>query len=491
MKEKQQIIKEIKKQLTILNNAVETLLTSAEETNNTEIDITRLEQLAKNSAFRHHFIRSYDPDIILRYCTLLAAAVRLTDNVEKKTRQYYFIARILVGSRAEAALGDVLTSAEMLQFSDLEQLSQDLGADIKMLLLDAFLLMALDGKIEEKQLDYVCEMMAYLNYNKNEIEAIFHVGKCILTGQEKESLLPYREKFPIRQASCYMKTQFKGDIVSSIDSIQASKADVLVVVEMGFENIELELDSWKKREIFFENCSFKKNPWIHAQRTQVHFSGCQFEDPQKPLDVNDIASGKIYGPSLVSGTQKFRFELSKAEFENCNFENCGYKGTQTETALLYVGSGLMKNCRFQNCEVEAAKLQNEDEENSYGRLLLSLGAAASGKKRQKEYDYAALVYASDLNVQQCEFESCKIWGSESRGECAWGGAPDRQSLNILYGKKIQARQCAFKNCECKGRERDSTKKSNYLINAINVTENGNTYEHCSQRKKVGSAEWEL
>ena len=442
------------------------------------IDIKRIEQLARQSSYKLHFINSLDEDIIIKYCALLSSVVRLTDDTEKKVKQYYFIARILYGNKLTIAFDEIIMNAEMINISDFEFMKQELGADIKVLLFDMLLAISMDGTMDDKQLDYICEVFAYVDLSKKDIEYILKVTSCVLKAEER-SLFKYADGFPIAKLSCYLNKAIKCEVVTSWEEFIKSKDKVIIAVGLCIKNTELPIDEYKKKSIRFLNCKFENVSSISAADTKVEFEDCSFLDCQKKYELR-------YADS-ISNREKSHlhalFEFNKAEFTNCIFEKCSHINNMEASEILKVNRGHIVDCVFQNCSIGTNSIVKETISTVY------------------RYEYGAIIYAEKVSIVGCEFIRCVSNGNGAKchplscrlvflgsGE---NFSSDYQYLHIVYCRGGNIEQCEFSGCECNGLSNERTKRYNYLINSIGALERNNTYSNCIRTNDVGTAEWEI
>ena len=78
--------KELHKQINSLNMLIDDLAsTESNESVAPSIDIKRIEQLARQSSYKLHFINSLDEDIIIKYCALLNCVIWFDYNIRSKS----------------------------------------------------------------------------------------------------------------------------------------------------------------------------------------------------------------------------------------------------------------------------------------------------------------------------------------------------------------------------------------------------------------------
>ncbi len=465
-------IKELQKQINAMNVVIEDLITSEmKQQHNSPIDIKRIEQLGKQVPFQSHFVSFLDEDVAIKYCTLLASAVRLLEDIEKKIRQYYFIARILHSSKVRCSLEEIITNAELVDISDFESIKQELREDIKVFLFDLLLQISFDGKMEEKQLDYFCEVLAYTGISEKEIRSIFRVVSCVLL-EKIEELFENSGNFPIEKVCPYFNN---FETVTSVEGIFKVKKENIIVVGVkefkricstekvavrknenkffvGFEeDIEekiiyhLLLDELKKKNIIFFKCIFENLADISEKRLKVRFEKCSFNRCEY-------------------------FSFAEAIVNECYFEKCG---------MLEMKLGQIKNCIFNECS----------------RTIYTQNSG------QLDIEQTALIYLQKGLIYNCECNQCNVMGEKNSSfwRFSYNGYKLIQTLNIIYLNSGTIERCRFLECKCKdlkedrsysGYSSDNVTKKNYLINLIQGIERNNTFERCVATKNVGTARWE-
>lgn len=427
-----------------------------------ESDIQRIEQIARQSAFNTHFLKECDEDVVAKYCTILASYVRFADNVEKKVKQYYFLSRILYNVSIHTGLEEIITNAGLVDSKDFEMMKQELGSNIKLFVFDILLMISLDEEINEKQLSYFCETLAYANVKKKDMECMLQVCACVLSGREEE-LYQYASGFPIMEIFCYLRSPIKGGIVISLDAIEETKEKDIIVVGANIKNMELDLDIYGKKSLSFLNCRFKHISSIRGIKTKVTFENCYFKDCRKQQRVKSAASEYICA----------LFSFADAYFKNCSFKRCHHITTNQETTvLLKMDSGKIESCNFISCSVGCA-----------------------GKKRLKlfwvrYYVWGALICANNVSVKNTKYQGCVV--KENEGS---GGMYSRdfgaRYLHLIYCKGGNIEGCEFLSCVCSGLSKDDIKSYNYLINSIGAMEKENQFIECKADGNVGTAEWEI
>lgn len=484
-------IKEIQKQMNAINTVIEDLLTSEmKQQNHSQIDIQRIEQLGKQVPFQSHFVSFLDEDVAVKYCTLLASAVRLLEDTEKKIRQYYFIARILHSRKVRCSLEEIITNAELVGISDFTFMKQELGEDSKVFLFDLLLQISFEGKIEEKQLDYFCEVFAYDSVSEKDIKSIFKAVSCVLL-ENMEELLEDDSNFPVEKIFYYFKDV---DIVTSVEEIFKAKKENLIIVGIKeFETISskerlvetktengvsvnvekikysFHVNTLKKRNIVFLKCAFKNIDSMDGIGMKITFKNCDFHE---------------------CGFLSF----AETVINQCYFKKCG----NTKNIMLKIKAGKIMNCKFEECSVTDIKEQSITSK----KLCVEEGA---------------LIYLGKGVIAHCEYEKCRVIrkkevrsnGLFNMSSMSWMihySSVDKsdksafvQTLNLIYSKNGIIECCRFFECQCEDLEENrienkykysDIKTYNFLINLVEGTEKNNIFERCVAPAKIGTARWE-
>lgn len=462
-------IYEIQNDITRISRVIDDIIGEEEKSKNADnIDINRIEKLARQAVLKNHFIYHYDAEIVKKYCILLASAVRFMEKNDKKIRQYYFIARILYGNNAEIPLDEIVVSAELVDIKDFSMLHKELQKDIKLFLFDALLLTSLDGDMDEKQTDYYCELLAYVDVSKKDLENLFKVCACVLSGKDNE-LYQYASSFPISKLSCYLQNPIKGEVVTSLKELKQGKEKDVTVVGVNVKNMELDLDTYGKKNLRFLDCKFKNVSSICGVSTRIVFENCYFGDCKKESELH---SSSEYEDGVTRRRGYALFSFGNADFINCSFERCSHINHWDATVFLKIDSGKIENCRFISCLVGSTAVTNDKGIGSYNYFV-----------------YCSLIYVDKVSVTNTKFEECIAIGGENGGLLWLARSSDCQYLNLIYCKGGNIEKCEFLSCGCSGGSDERTKKNNFLINSIGAMEKGNKFTECTATGNVGTAEW--
>ena len=334
-------------------------------------------------------------------------------------------------------------------------------------------MISLDGNIDEKQLSYFCETLAYTDMDRNDLECLCNVCSCVLSGDEYE-LYYYAYGFPIVKLSCYLPNPIKGEVVISLDELKKAKEMDVMVTGANIQNMELDLDTYGKKHLRFFNCKFENVSSIRGIKTEVVFEGCYFVDCKKEYELHGSYVRDEFA-SIDKGYEYALFSFENADFASCSFERCSHINHDVATILLKVGSGKIEDCNFISCSVGSNSI-------------------VKGKYSNYEYEYGALIYVDKVSIIDAKYKNCSVKGNGSMcGSIMWKQcvAPEYQNLNLVYCNGGNIKGCEFLWCECSGLSRDSMKRYNYLINSIGALERNNKFIECTASSNTGTAKWEI
>jgi uncharacterized protein YjbI with pentapeptide repeats len=459
-----------------LNHIITELVEENTAEKEDDIDLGKLQNLGKQAPFQNHYIGNKDVDLADKYAVLLASAAALEEKKEKRIGQYYFIARIMASSKTQTALDEIVRDSKMISIKDFDSIGNELGNNgKKALLFDIFLMIALQGDIHEKQLDYFCEINAYFNTKKAEMQSIYQLVHCILTAEEKQ-IYQYAKNFPVNVLSCYLSKPISGQVVTSVQEISKVKDSNIIIYGVAFQNTEVQIDDYKKKKIKFINCTFENVTSVTATITRVEFDGCWFKDCQKEkekevkskIDNSNPISAVInnttlFGENFVSGSAKL-FEFKEAYIQNCNFENCEILNDSKESIILKIEKGSVENCNFHNCSIKA------------------------------KINYGSIVYTEKVSITNCKFIDCRcqFYGNNTSRKGMF--VPLYRCVCIIFCKGGNVKKCKFLECICDlpdDRNYGTDIKASSIINCISAIEKNNTFEKCKSTSNIGSAEWRI
>lgn len=439
---------------------------SQDKKENQGIDIGKIDGLAKQNPFNNHFINSYDEDIRIKYCTILASYVQYAETVEKKVKQYYFLSRIMNCKRVPHSLEEIITSSEIIGISDFEKLHQELKENTSLLVFDIVLMLYLDGKFDDKQLDYLCETLAYLGTERKAVDSIMKACACILKHDDEKEVLKYAADIPVAKLSCYLESPIKGDVVADIKDVRKSKEQYVTIAYQTIRNVEIDIDTFGKEKIKFYNCRFEKISSIKAKKTKVEFEFCYFWDctrafPEKHgwepkrdnIDIQDIYEGAL-------------FAYNEAYFESCIFERCGQSYHSDTSGMLSCKKGNISNCIFKECFVH----------------VNSFGAGSS------DYTITSLLTINKVSISGCSFLSCQINGNENgqNNNCF-----ESEYLSIIYCQGGNVEYTKFSDCVLSGISRKpfGSIHHDYILNISSATQRENSFNNCTCVANINSKEW--
>lgn len=468
-------IKALKKHL----SSIEEIISSLEEKNANsdtgfEIDINQIDKMAKQAPYMGHFISEYDEEVIKKYIIFLASIVREADDIEKRTKQYYFISRLLHGTSIEMSISEWITKSELVELSDIEFIKEAINDDCTLMAFDILLMISMDGAIDERQMNYFCEVLAYFSLDKKIVDALVKTCTFILKGEEAE-LFQYASMIPISKLSCYLKNPINEEVVSSVEGLRKSKNQDVVVAGVVFKNAELDIDKFNKISIDFKNCKFENISSIRARKTKVSFNNCSFDRCCKQGEFEDNI---FFGlPKTKTIFDNALIAIKTADFVECKFEKCGQEYVNPISIFIGLKQGKISRCTFKECFARV---------NAVSRKRYSYSSSFYC------YEHAALVYTNKVVMDNCKFVSCSCYGNGIKtflgGDRGRLGA-EYEYLNIIYCNGGSIENCEFNNCTCDGKSRDGIKRFNYIINRIGAMEKDNKFIKCNVSNE-GSEKWE-
>lgn len=476
-------IKALKKHL----SSIEEIISNLEEKDTSkdiayEIDINKIDKLAKQAPFKGHFISEYDEDVIRKYIVFLGSVAREADNIEKRTREYYFIERILHGLSANISISEWVTKAELVELSDIEFVKETIDEKCPLLAFDILLMISMDGVIDERQMNYFCEILSYLSLDKGCIRGVIQACACVLEGNEK-GLFECAKYLQISKLSCYLQNPIQGGVYTSLVAIGNAKESNVIIVGENYKNESIDIDSYGKKSIKFLNCKFENIASIKAKTTTVIFEKCYFSDCICKYEKQD-GSGRVEfmdknSVSLGSLFESAMFSLDKVSFIECDFNRCGQSYNMNCGGFISFKEGTIINCSFKDCFVEVEAVYN-------GPFSL-----------YKYCEYASLIIAKKCVMYGNIFNSCNVYGDGRKRGGAFISASssrvgaDYQYLSIIYSQGGNIENTNFISCSVYGRTSDGIKKNNYIINSKATMLKENSFSECKCMNNMGTVEMEF
>lgn len=468
----------LEKEIRVIHTMIQEI--SAEASNHEidkDMDFLQIQEQGKRSAFIHHHTDTLDHDLKLKYCAFLAGMVNLSEDWERKRKQYYFVSKILFAQSIDITLEELIRDASLSTMADYQMLENSLTDEgIKLLLFDALLMISLSGDMEEKQRNYFYETIAFFQLSKNLLANLLGLVSCVLTLNEKQ-LYQYAKGVPVSLLSCYFGKRILF-IATAIEEITKVKDLEIIVYGVSFKGMEVRIDDYKKKNIRFLNCIFDNISNMTAYETKVEFENCQFQNCKREYELHTVERVEVghQGAETVKGISFGLFQFNKGYIKSCKFENCRVINDKIASVILRIDEGFVENCSFNECLVGA---------NSTHCIYQICSVSLDGS-----IDYAALIHSKKVSIIKCEFVNCYSHGNGYFSDSRSTNSPSHQTVHMIFCKGGSIRQCSFSGCKCK--DSVSVKfRYNYLINSNGALEKENTFRNCSSYGNVGFYDWRI
>lgn len=441
-----------------------------EENLGNDIDLEEIYRQAGAKAWTGHVITSGDEMTKRSYLSVLMGCAGLAGQMERKTGQYYFVARILRGVSDKLTMEELLQESRLLNGKVYEHLREALSEEqIQALLLDLCVMVSMTGEIEERQQIFLGECFAMFGVSKEQIRNLLVVAKGVLR-QEYSQIYDHCNKLPAVCSLHYFKDLFPGIVVQSLEDIPKNPVQNIVVIDIDFDQRILEIDKlFQASRVSFLGCTFSKVSQIAAINTECCFYGCNFLECKNQDGKN--------------GSRALIYLKKEAQVGNCKFYQCENKNHSDASVVLWMNAGEIENCVFENCEVIGEEAQYSN--------------------------YAAILFAENAEIKNCRFRDCVSLGGLIENDFAeWFMCADcfkelRTNFegdksfyvkasnmgislkmfwkNIVYMKKSIMKFCVFEHC----------KSSIFLINTENGCVSNTTYTECEVAKNTGNIRWKI
>ena len=476
-----------------------------------EIDFMTLQEQGYRNRFQKHRTESYDRDLKMKYCTVLAGMAGLAENAEAKVKQYYFVSRILGEKSSNSVLKSAAEDASISALEGSKLLADELAEeDKKIFMLDMLLMISLSGDIEEKQLDYFCELATYFEVGQKVQESIVGVVACILKDENEEVYL-HAKYFPVFYISCYLTEAIPAKVVTSIEDITKLNDSFVIVAGVNFKNMDVWIEQYHKKHIRFIKCSFENVSQISAGKTIVEFFDCIFENCKREYEVSSefcMPDIVVFQDAKWKGTNNSSYEdkcmgykdmeyhlglmeFEEAYFEKCQFIQCSIINNPILSTILMLKKGKVINCLFKDCIVGA---------QCYYRVI-SMKIHLGSRERESS-ELGTVLYGGDVSVTECEFIGCKSCGNGYFDDYSREVIPGNyRYTHMIYLNSGCVESCEFTSCQCGGigREhltsllyrRGTTDSHSYLLNCFQAMEKNNTFTKCEAKGYVCSEKWKM
>lgn len=290
---------------------------------------------AKERPFKGHILCDKDELICKRYLTILSAIISLTNDVNKKTAQVRFLARILAAcTEINVELKEVITDGMLMNERCIDEFQKVKDEELQVsLLIDLLLVTYLDGKAENKQLNFVIECMAMLGLEKEQVTAIGQVVKGLLE-QDDILVMNQYQLLNIENVYCYMKNPPDGILVGDLEEAKKIKTKKIIFYGETYQTVrEINCDLYEAEVIEFNGC---------------HFVGINsFVNGNKKLYLNDCIFEKCETDETI-------FVLEHTEITLCEFKNFELNSKRGWPAVLKMSHCSITKSNFVNIKLKGS-----------------------------------------------------------------------------------------------------------------------------------------
>lgn len=440
-----------------------------EENLGNDIDLEEIYRQAGAKAWTEHVITSGDEMTKRSYLSVLMGCAGLAEQMERKTGQYYFVARILRGVSDKLTMKEILQESRLLNGKVYEHLREALSEEqIQALLLDLCVMVSMTGEIEERQQIFLGECFAMFGVSKEQIRNLLVVAKGVLR-QEYSQIYDYCNKLPAVCSLHYFKDLFPGIVVQSLEDIPKNPVQNIVVIDIDFDQGTLEIDKlFQASRVSFLGCTFSKVSQIAAINTECCFYRCNFLQCKSQDEKN--------------GSRALIYLKKEAQVRNCKFYQCENKNHSDASVVLWMNAGEIENCVFENCVAMADWKQN----SKYAAILFAENAeikncrfcdCVSWDRRLSEWEMDYLLQMKSRYSLLPDFDKRCAEEAEKYGLCT-GMVLGK---NMVYMRKSIMKLCVFQHC----------KSDVYLINTENGCVSNTTYIGCDVIENIGNMRWKI
>lgn len=459
---------EIKKNIAAIDEIINEL-EKKENTDESGLDFAYIENAAKNSPFKEHFLKDEEEDVIYAYSKLLASFVQYVNDDEKKIKQYYFIARILQSTKYKKNLTDVITASNMIDIDDFDKLATALSRNRIVFFFDALLMMLIDGNVDDEQMSFFNEIVGLIGITKDEIISVTKLVKAVLV-QDIEIIYENAKYYPVHLLAPYFNEKIDKVILNIQEAINTKEESITVYgITLGNNNEVIDLDTWGAKNITFRNCSFRNVVGMRSKHGEKKFIQCSFEsckntEYEKYAEENNsdqryFADGES---QLIHGI----FYFVNGMFIKCKFSGCGHASKKPICNILEVKNGKIYECAFNDCHVYSPYV--------YESTSFCIGA---------------IVSCENAIVSNCIFNNCKAHGRGKKGFGSNHYGAHISYMAIVRNSYGNVDNCEFTDCMARNHwcNNMSNQKYNFIVSSVNSTFSNNKYEKCEAAKNEGCA----
>ena len=339
-----------------LYEALDYLLEKQDNANTDDIDLKEIWFSAKARPFQGHLVSTLEEFEARRHLLVLSSLIALTENSEKRTMQIRFLARILASCKnVTLELQALVADGKLMQTELLDKLQEITSEGMKVsLLIDLLLMVYLDGEAEERQMDYIIEMMAWMGFDRTKITAIATIVKGILE-QDDEIVLKQNNYINVQGATCYLKNSIDGVLVNDLTEAKTVQAKKIIFYGVEWTAIPMiQMDEYQAEIIEFRNCVFTGIQGIFNKTKKVILENCSFKECKVQENLlcmkNAVINGcKFNEISTLCSTQKYLIVLGDSQLINTKFTNILIQHNSNHP---YGGFIRTKNCEMMQLSIE-------------------------------------------------------------------------------------------------------------------------------------------
>lgn len=346
-----------------LYEALDYLLEKQDNANKDDIDLKEIWFSAKARPFQGHLISTLEEFEARRHLLVLSSLIALTENSEKRTIQIRFLARILASCKnVTLELQALVADGKLMQTELLDKLQEISNEGMKVsLLIDLLLMVYLDGEAEERQMDYVIGMMAWMGFDKTKTTAIATIVKGILE-QDDAVVLKQNNYISIQGTTCYLKNPMDGVLVNDLTEAKTVQAKKVIFYGAKWTAIPMiQIDEYQAEIIEFRNCVFTGIQGIFNKTKKVILENCSFKDCKVEENLLCMKNAvinqcKFDGISALDAKTKHLIVLVDSQLRNTEFVNILIQYHKNS------GGGFIKtrNCEMMNILVEKLTTESKD-----------------------------------------------------------------------------------------------------------------------------------
>lgn len=309
-------------------------------------DIEKTEKYGVQARFKRHVTGEFDKDLAYRYCAALASAAELANEKSKCERQYFYIFRIYHANYEELIFERLLRDARIFSADDWKILIDGIGEGKRVnLFFDLVLMLSMDSQIDEAQMEYLCEIMAFCECTREHMALVLELVKAIMK-EDRDALYYVSKKTDINSFIPYLGKKEDSYVLGSISQIHSCSRDNVMVFGETIENEIHVLHIEKKKKVVFYKCCFKNIAGVMSDTTEVVFEDCSFIGCRR--ENYSSSSWERY----KKPTQKaYLLQMNKATLINTQFEDCAVEGYENGSSLFKLSNSKIVSCQFKNCSL--------------------------------------------------------------------------------------------------------------------------------------------